>query len=86
MGFSVSVSHGHGLSSQLSSSSLHAQQLSSSSSKSTLFVGFPFTSYASTLHGKQCRSQPHLLVFSKRVSGLEEALRIRRFAIPLLTR
>ncbi|KAH1074464.1 hypothetical protein J1N35_026792 [Gossypium stocksii] len=78
MGFSVSVSHGHGLSSQLSSSSLHAQQLSSSSSKSTLFVGFPFTSYASTLHGKQCRSQPHLVVYSKRVSGLEEALRIRR--------
>lgn len=41
-------------------------------------MGFPFTSYASTLHGKQCRSQPHLVVYSKRVSGLEEALRIRR--------
>ncbi|KAE8716064.1 Methionine aminopeptidase 1D [Hibiscus syriacus] len=75
MGFCVSVSHGHGLYSSL----LNAQQLcSSSSSNSTLFVGFPLTSHASTLHGKECRPRQQLVVYAKRVSGLEEALRIRR--------
>ena len=39
-----------GLSSQLSSS-LHGQHLSSSSSKSTPFMGFPLTFSASTLYG-----------------------------------
>ncbi|XWS69808.1 hypothetical protein CRYUN_Cryun04dG0210200 [Craigia yunnanensis] len=74
MGFSVSVSHA--LSSQLSSS-LNGQHLSSSS-KSTPFMGFPLTFSASTLYGKQCCSQHKLVVYSKRVSGLEEAMRIRR--------
>ncbi|XVF43002.1 hypothetical protein PTKIN_Ptkin02bG0005400 [Pterospermum kingtungense] len=73
MGFSVSASHG--LSSQLSSSS-HGQLCSSS--KSTPFMGSPLPFSASILFGKQCSSQPRLVVYSKRVSGLEEALRIRR--------
>ncbi|EOY02133.1 hypothetical protein QUC31_013420 [Theobroma cacao] len=75
MGFSVSVSHG--LSSQLSSS-LHGQHVSSSSSKSTLFMAFPLTSSASTLSGKERRFEHKLVVYSKKVSGLDEAMRIRR--------
>ncbi|OMO90208.1 hypothetical protein CCACVL1_07464 [Corchorus capsularis] len=74
MGFSVSVSHAHGL-----SSSSHGQNFSSSiSSKSSSFMGFPLTFSVSTLSGKQCCSQHKLVVYGKRVSGLEEAMRIRR--------
>ncbi|XP_021299746.1 methionine aminopeptidase 1B, chloroplastic isoform X2 [Herrania umbratica] len=75
MGFSVSLSHG--LSSQLSSS-LHGQHVLSSPSKSTLFMGFPLASSASTLSGKERRFQHKLVVYSKKVSGLDEAMRIRR--------
>ncbi|XWS64345.1 hypothetical protein CRYUN_Cryun06bG0178500 [Craigia yunnanensis] len=41
-------------------------------------MGFPLTFSASNLYGKQCCSQHKLVVYSKRVSGLEEAMRITR--------
>ncbi|XP_062157667.1 methionine aminopeptidase 1B, chloroplastic isoform X1 [Alnus glutinosa] len=58
-------------------SSLHGEALSSSS-KSNIFMGAPVTFSASTLSGKQLHSRKQLVVFSKKLSGLAEAMRIRR--------
>ncbi|KAJ9140687.1 hypothetical protein P3X46_031303 [Hevea brasiliensis] len=60
------------------SPSPHAEASSSSSwSKSTLFMGAPIT-FCPTRSGKQSDTRKTLVVFSKRISGLEEAMRIRR--------
>ncbi|KAG2662900.1 hypothetical protein I3760_16G003300 [Carya illinoinensis] len=50
----------------------------SSSSNSTLFMGAPLTFSGSALSGKQLHSRKQLVVFSKKFSGLEEAMRIKR--------
>ncbi|EEF38022.1 methionine aminopeptidase, putative [Ricinus communis] len=52
---------------------------SSSWSKSSLFTGLPLTiSPATRTTGKQLVSSKSLVVFSKKISGLQEAMRIRR--------
>lgn len=48
------------------------------SSSSTLFMGAPLNLSPSTLSGKTSRFRKQLIVFSKKISGLEEAIRIRR--------
>ncbi|KAE8100761.1 hypothetical protein FH972_018624 [Carpinus fangiana] len=58
-------------------SSLHGEALSSSS-KSNIFMGPPVTFSVSTLSGKQLHSRKQLVVFSKKLSGLAEAMRIKR--------
>ncbi|KAJ0038818.1 hypothetical protein Pint_23324 [Pistacia integerrima] len=70
MALTASLSHG-------SSSFLHGES-SNSNSKSTLFMGAPLTFSVSTLSGKQSFSQKKLVVHSRKISGLEEAMRIRR--------
>ncbi|XP_021633847.1 methionine aminopeptidase 1B, chloroplastic [Manihot esculenta] len=75
MVFSASLS---GTASVKLSPSPHSEPSSSSSwSKSTLFMGAPIT-FCPTRSGKQSDGRRTLVVFSKRISGLEEAMRIRR--------
>ncbi|KAM3691381.1 hypothetical protein ACB098_08G011000 [Castanea mollissima] len=58
------------------SSSLHGEPLS----KSTMFMGMraPLTFSPHTLSGKHLHSRNQFVVFSKKLWGLEEAMRIRR--------
>ncbi|XP_028768182.1 methionine aminopeptidase 1B, chloroplastic isoform X2 [Neltuma alba] len=58
------------------SSSTHGE--SSSSSSSTLFMGAPISLSRSTLSGNQSLHRKQLVVFSRKMSGLEEAIRIKR--------
>ncbi|KAK0574338.1 hypothetical protein LWI29_022054 [Acer saccharum] len=74
MVFAASLSHASSL--QLSSSFLHEQSLSSS--RSNHLTALPLVFSPSTLSGKQSCLQKKLIVHAKRVSGLEEAMRIRR--------
>ncbi|KAA8529202.1 hypothetical protein F0562_033999 [Nyssa sinensis] len=75
MAFVASLSHASSL--QLSSS-LYGDALSSTSSSSTLLTGAPLTSLSSSLSGKKPCFEKQFVVFSKKISGLEEAIRIRR--------
>ncbi|GKV43922.1 hypothetical protein SLEP1_g51159 [Rubroshorea leprosula] len=68
MSFSASLSHGISLQ---FSSSFHGEPLSS---KSIVFISSPSSSFS----GKQSRFPKKLVVYSKRRSGLEEAMRIQR--------
>ncbi|KAL9420422.1 hypothetical protein AB3S75_038071 [Citrus x aurantiifolia] len=68
----ASVSHGHG-----SSSFLHGSAKPKLNSASALFTGAPLSLSPSST-GRQARCPNKLVVHAKRISGLEEAMRIRR--------
>lgn len=74
MALAASVSHGHG-----SSSFFHGSSKTKLNSVSTNFTvtGAPL-SFSPSSTGKQARCPKKLVVQAKRVSGLEEAMRIRR--------
>ncbi|CAL5419126.1 unnamed protein product [Camellia sinensis] len=74
MAFGASLSNATSL--QLSSS-LYGEALLSSSS-STLLMGSPLNLSSSSLSGKKSHLPKRFVLVSKRVSGLEEAMRIRR--------
>ncbi|KAB1221124.1 Methionine aminopeptidase 1B, chloroplastic [Morella rubra] len=74
MAFAASLAYSASL--QLSSA-FHGEALSSASN-STFCMGSPLLFPASSVPGKQLHSRKRLVVFSKRLSGLEEAMRIRR--------
>ncbi|XP_043715983.1 methionine aminopeptidase 1B, chloroplastic isoform X2 [Telopea speciosissima] len=73
MAVAATVSHPSSL--QLSSSSIHGERLSSSAA----FMGATLNFSASAFSGKRVRFvQKNFTVVSKKLSGLEEAMRIRR--------
>ncbi|KAL9423425.1 hypothetical protein AB3S75_035501 [Citrus x aurantiifolia] len=72
MELAASVSHGHG-----SSSFLHGSAKPKLNSASALFTGAPLSLSPSST-GRQARCPKKLVVHAKRISGLEEAMRIRR--------
>ncbi|KAJ8774556.1 hypothetical protein K2173_017002 [Erythroxylum novogranatense] len=74
MGFGTSL---NSASLKLSCSLTSQSSLSSSWPKSTLFMGAPLTFYP-TVSGNQLHRPRSLVVYSKKISGLEEAMRIRR--------
>ncbi|KAJ4960276.1 hypothetical protein NE237_020186 [Protea cynaroides] len=73
MAFAATLSHTSSL--QLSSSSIYGERLSSSAA----LMGAPLNFSPSALSGKRTHFfQKHFIVVSKKISGLEEAMRIRR--------
>ncbi|CAK9188365.1 unnamed protein product [Ilex paraguariensis] len=60
------------------SSSFHWEALSSPLSSPNLLIGTPLNTSPPSLSGKHFHFGKRFVVFSKRISGLEEAMRIRR--------